>query len=101
MNFQNLYPSGQKERGEWTELLFMATAARLGLKVARPHGDSARYDVIVEGAGRTGTHPTPARTWPLARRTENQLLVRRCHRYETRTHVGDRLRQIHLGTRPQ
>ncbi len=45
------YPSDQKERGEWVELLFMANAARMGLKVARPHGDSARYDVIVEGGG--------------------------------------------------
>ena len=30
----------------------MANAARLGLKVARPHGDSSRYDVIVQGGGR-------------------------------------------------
>ncbi len=45
------YPSDQKTRGEWVELLFMAEAARMGLKVARPHGDSARYDVIVEGEG--------------------------------------------------
>ncbi len=34
------------------ELLFMAEAARMGLKVARPHGDSARFDVIVEGDGK-------------------------------------------------
>ncbi len=46
------YPSDQKECGEWVELLFMANAARMGLKVARPHGDSARYDVIVEGNGK-------------------------------------------------
>jgi hypothetical protein len=46
------YPADQKERGEWVELLFMANAARLGLKVARPHGDSARFDVIVEKDGR-------------------------------------------------
>lgn len=46
------YPRDQKERGEWVELLFMAEAARMGLKVARPHGDSARFDVIVEGGGR-------------------------------------------------
>lgn len=30
----------------------MAEAARMGLKVARPHGDSARFDVIVEGGGK-------------------------------------------------
>jgi len=46
------YPRDQKERGEWVELLFMAEAARMGLKVARPHGDSARFDVIVEGGGK-------------------------------------------------
>jgi len=46
------YPRDQKERGEWVELLFMAEASRMGLKVARPHGDSARFDVIVEGGGK-------------------------------------------------
>jgi len=45
------YPADPKERGEWVELLFMANAARMGLKVAKPHGDSARYDVIVQGGG--------------------------------------------------
>lgn len=52
LNLKNAYPADQKERGEWVELLFMATLARLGSKVARPHGDSARYDVIVEGGGK-------------------------------------------------
>ena len=51
-NLKEAYPADQKERGEWVELLFMANAARLGLKVARPHGDSARFDVIVEGGGK-------------------------------------------------
>jgi hypothetical protein len=40
-------PRDAKTRGEWVELLFMARAAREGLKVSRPHGD-ARYDVIIE-----------------------------------------------------
>ena len=47
-NLRKIYPSDPKERGEWVELLFMATAARYGLKVSKPHGD-ARYDVIIEG----------------------------------------------------
>ncbi len=51
-NLKKAIPADQKERGEWVELLFMANAARLGLKVARPHGDSARFDVIVECGGR-------------------------------------------------
>jgi hypothetical protein len=46
-------PADQKTRGQWVELLFMARAAREGLKVAKPHGDE-RYDVIVES--RTGLH---------------------------------------------
>ena len=37
-----------KERGEWAELCFMARAAELGLKVSKPYGDSASYDVGVE-----------------------------------------------------
>ncbi len=41
-----------KQRGEWVELLFMTVAAGLGFVVAKPFGDSARYDVIVENDGR-------------------------------------------------
>jgi hypothetical protein len=45
-------PHHRKKRGEWVELLFMAHATRRGLKVAKPHGDSAPFDVIVENDGR-------------------------------------------------
>ena len=41
-----------KRRGEWVELQFMARAAAHGLTVSKPWGDSARYDFIVEHAGR-------------------------------------------------
>jgi hypothetical protein len=41
-----------KQRGEWVELLFMTVAAGLGFTVAKPFGESARYDVIVEHEGR-------------------------------------------------
>jgi hypothetical protein len=41
-----------KRRGEWVELLFMTVASGLGFNVARPWGDSGRYDVAVELAGR-------------------------------------------------
>ena len=37
-----------KKRGEWVEMLFMARAAREGLQVSKPYGDSAAYDFIVE-----------------------------------------------------
>ena len=40
-----------KERGEWAELCFMERAARHGLRVSKPHGDSAPYDVVVEWDG--------------------------------------------------
>jgi PD-(D/E)XK endonuclease len=41
-----------KERGEWTELKFMARAQELGFRVNKPYGDSAPYDVAVEERGR-------------------------------------------------
>jgi len=41
-----------KERGEWVELLFMAWAVSKGLKVSKPWGDSAPYDVGIEYLGR-------------------------------------------------
>ena len=41
-----------KERGEWAELCFMAKAAGHGLRVSKPYGDSASYDVGVEREGR-------------------------------------------------
>jgi len=43
---------GCKERGEWAELCFMARAAGEGLRVSKPYGESSRYDVVVEGAGK-------------------------------------------------
>jgi PD-(D/E)XK endonuclease len=36
-----------KHRGELAELAFMRTAANLGFGVAKPWGDSDRYDVVV------------------------------------------------------
>jgi len=41
-----------KARGEWAELRFMARAAEHGLCVAKPWGDSARFDFIIECHGR-------------------------------------------------
>jgi len=40
-----------KRRGEWSELQFMARAAKEGLRLAKPWGDSSRYDVVVETGG--------------------------------------------------
>lgn len=43
--------SNCKQRGEWAELRFMARASENGLTVAKPWGESARYDVAVEHDG--------------------------------------------------
>jgi hypothetical protein len=40
-----------KLRGEWAELRFMVRAAEHGLRVSKPFGDCARYDVAVEAEG--------------------------------------------------
>jgi hypothetical protein len=42
----------RKQRGEWAEMCFMARAAAHGLCVAKPYGDSARYDFAIEHQGR-------------------------------------------------
>jgi hypothetical protein len=42
---------GCKERGEWAELYFMMMAAGQGMKVSKPFGDSASYDVGAENSG--------------------------------------------------
>ncbi len=41
-----------KARGEWAELRFMARATEFGLRVAKPWGDNAPYDVATEHHGR-------------------------------------------------
>jgi hypothetical protein len=40
-----------KRRGESSELQFMARASKKGLRLAKPWGDSSRYDVLVETGG--------------------------------------------------
>src|SRR5579863_8175970 len=40
-----------KRRGEWAELQFVAAAAKHGLQVFRPFGDSASYDAVIETHG--------------------------------------------------
>jgi hypothetical protein len=41
-----------KQRGEWIELLFMTCGAKRGYVLLKPWGDSARYDVGIDHAGR-------------------------------------------------
>jgi hypothetical protein len=48
---KKLFESYNK-RGEWAELLFMTVASGRGFNVAKPWGESRRYDVGVEQDGR-------------------------------------------------
>ena len=41
-----------KKRGQWAELRFMAKAAELGFQLAKPLGDTAQYDVVLDLGGR-------------------------------------------------
>ncbi len=41
-------PGHPKLRGEWAELQFMARAAGMGFRIARPISDCYRWDLIVE-----------------------------------------------------
>ena len=41
-----------KARGEWAELRFMTRASELGLRVTKPWGDNAPYDLAIEANGR-------------------------------------------------
>src|SRR5438045_9492092 len=45
-------PKHSKLRGELAELRFMTRAAEWGLRVIKPWGDSAGYDLVVEQGGR-------------------------------------------------
>jgi len=40
-----------KRRGEWVELLSMTVASGMGFNVAKPWGETPRYDVVVEQNG--------------------------------------------------
>jgi PD-(D/E)XK endonuclease len=40
-----------KARGEWAELRFMTRATEIGLRVTKPWGDNAPYDLAVETNG--------------------------------------------------
>ena len=45
-------PLKTKEKGELAELAFLHKAASLGFGVAQPHGDSERYDFILDSGER-------------------------------------------------
>ena len=41
-----------KQKGEWAEVCFAAEVLRRGWRIARPYGDSAPYDCVVDADGR-------------------------------------------------
>jgi len=41
-----------KRRGEWAELQFMAKASKFGLRISKPWGDMARYDMVIDNGGK-------------------------------------------------
>jgi hypothetical protein len=41
-----------KQRGQWAEARFMASACEHGLSVSKPWGDTSRYDFAIELKGR-------------------------------------------------
>src|SRR5580698_176684 len=52
MTIQRINIPHAKARGEWAELRFMTRAAELGLRVTRPWGDNAPYDLAIDHRGR-------------------------------------------------
>ena len=66
-----------KRRGELAELTFVLKAASLGFGVARPYGDSERYDVILDarditsGVGRADVARAPSSATLPKRKTGN------------------------------
>src|ERR1700686_5040259 len=49
-----------KRRGEISELAFALAAARHGFGIARPYGDSERYDIILDPSHITSVIPNRA-----------------------------------------
>lgn len=42
----------RKQRGEMAEAAFLTVAAAFGMRVAKPWGESSRYDLVVDNGGR-------------------------------------------------
>lgn len=47
-----MLPLSAKARGEWAELVFLQEARRRGFQVAKPIGDTAAYDVLLDNGRR-------------------------------------------------
>ncbi len=76
-----------KRRGELAELTFVLKAASLGFGVARPYGDSERYDVILDARDLTGASPTADRMVPLCHsdRSPADAIPLLCHSDRSRS----------------
>src|SRR5437762_3677477 len=58
-----------KQKGEWAEVCFAAEILRRGWRIARPYGDSCRYDCIVDCDG----HLSRVQVKSVTRRSEGRL----------------------------
>jgi hypothetical protein len=70
-------PLKTKEKGELAELAFLHKAASLGFGVARPHGDSERYDFILDSGERFWRVQVKSTSYTEADR--NAYIVNVCH----------------------
>jgi hypothetical protein len=69
--FPDLRHLNAKQRGELVEMIFMAQASYRGLGVAKPYGDSRRYDFITD----TGQRLCRAQIKSTAHRSGNGFIV--------------------------
>jgi len=70
-------PLKTREKGELAELAFLHEAASLGFGVARPHGDSERYDFILDSGERFWRVQVKSTSYTEADRSA--YIVNACH----------------------
>jgi PD-(D/E)XK endonuclease len=75
-------PLKTKEKGELAELAFLHKAASLGFGVAQPHGDSERYDFILDSGERFWRVQVKSTSYIEADRSAYVANV--CHNYKGR-----------------
>jgi len=68
----------RKELGEWAEMRFMVRASEEGLRAAKPYGESAAYDFIVQHKRR------------LLRVQVKSTRIRKCNSYKCRVRRNPR-----------
>jgi hypothetical protein len=76
-----------KRRGEISELAFALAAARHGFGIARPYGDSERYDIILDPSHPDPSHPDFSRARPRLIRVQVKATTQlQCGLYRANAH---------------